>query len=75
MTDTYNGWYNWDTWNCALWIGNTHTLYLIAEKSVSYDDFMAKIKALGMKDHTPDGARWEDADYAEMNEVIQELNQ
>lgn len=79
MSEKYNGWYDWDTWNCALWLGNTHTLTIIAEKSISYDDFMAKLKAFAegqeLAECTPDGARWADADYSEMNALIQELNQ
>ncbi|MEB3126340.1 MAG: hypothetical protein VKL00_12080 [Synechococcales bacterium] len=27
---TYEGWKNYDTWNCALWINNDYALYLSA---------------------------------------------
>jgi hypothetical protein len=77
MTDTYNGWYDWDTWNCALWIGNDEFLYDIARRCVTYANFLQRIKDLGLYEAecTPDGARWADADYSEMNELIEEFNQ
>jgi hypothetical protein len=73
----YNGWSNWETWNCALWVGNSETLTLLAEKSISYDDFIAQLKHVAggadLSEMTPDGARWEDADYSEMNDLIMEI--
>ena len=73
----FNGWSNWETWNCALWVGNSETLMMIAEKSISYDDFIAKLKGFAgdadLSEMTPDGARWEDADYSEMNDMISEF--
>ena len=36
LTDTprteYNGWSDWTTWNCALWIGNDEGLYQLGER-------------------------------------------
>ena len=28
---TYNGWHNWDTWNCNLWLANDYNYYLSIE--------------------------------------------
>ena len=30
----YNGWSDWTTWNCALWIGNDQGFYNEAKYSV-----------------------------------------
>jgi hypothetical protein len=70
MNDTYNGWYDWDTWNCALWIGNDEFLYDIARKCKTYGHFLQRIST----PCTPDGARWVDADYSEINQLIEDLN-
>ena len=44
LTDTpkkeYNGWSDWTTWNCALWIGGDEGLYNIAKDSRSYGEFV-----------------------------------
>lgn len=66
----FNGWYDWDTWNCALWIGNDERFYEMAQDCRHYGDFLVAIDS----DTTPDGALWADADYSEMNALIQELN-
>ena len=40
LTDTpkteYNGWADWTTWNCALWIGGDEGLYNIAKDCEDY---------------------------------------
>ena len=32
----YNGWANWTTWNCALWIGGDQGFYNEAKFAVDY---------------------------------------
>ena len=74
--DGYNGWYDWDTWNCALWIGNDEFIYDVARRCATYEHFLKRIKDDEFfTECTPDGARWADADYSEMNALIQEFNQ
>ena len=68
----YNGWSDWTTWNCALWIGNDEGLYNLAKDCVDYIDFINNCFAFGLK-KTPDGAEWEEADVFEMNEMMAEL--
>ena len=76
LTDTprteYNGWSDWTTWNCALWIGGDEGLYNIARSCEDWFDFILEMQEFGM-DKTPDGAKWTEADYDEMTECINEL--
>ena len=39
----YNGWSDWTTWNCALWIGNDQGFYNEAKYSVDYIDFINSV--------------------------------
>tara|TARA_B100001989_G_scaffold10436_1_gene6703 strand:- start:259 stop:510 length:252 start_codon:yes stop_codon:yes gene_type:complete len=76
LTDTprteYNGWSDWTTWNCALWIGGDEGLYNLAREHNFYGDFIATLQEYGM-DKTPDGAKWDEADFTEMQEVMEDL--
>ena len=76
LTDTprteYNGWADRTTWNCALWIGNDEGLYNWAEDIRDYGNFIQAMRMFGMK-QTPDGAKWEEADFTEMQEMMDEL--
>ena len=71
-TGQYNGWANWTTWNCALWIQNAEGLYRIARSVDSYFDFIIEMQEFDML-KTPDGASWTMADYDEMSDLINEL--
>ena len=76
LTDTpkkeYNGWSDWTTWNCALWIGNDEGLYNWAKDIRAYGNFIQAMRMFGMK-QTPDGAKWDEADFTEMQEMMDEL--
>ena len=67
----YNGWSDWTTWNCALWIGNDQGLYNMARNCVDYIDFINNV--IDFLPKTPDGAKWTEADYDEMSEMMAEL--
>ena len=67
----YNGWSDWTTWNCALWIGNDEGLYHIAKSCVDYIDVINSV--IDFLPKTPDGAIWDEADVFEMNEMMAEL--
>ena len=67
----YNGWSDWTTWNCALWIGNEEGLYNMARNCVDYIDFINNV--IDFLPKTPDGAIWDEADVFEMNEMMAEL--
>ena len=70
----YNGWADWTTWNCALWIGGDEGLYNIAKDCEDYPEFLQYIHGVFKNDATPDGADWGEADLTEMNEMIQEIS-
>ena len=59
LTDTprteYNGWSDWTTWNCALWIGNDEGLYNWAREIRDYGNFIEAMREFDMK-KTPYGA-------------------
>ncbi len=74
ISQTYNGWANWETWNVALWIGNDERLYKEARRCYSYLNFVDR---MGFIDNsTPDGAEYVSAklDLKELNELIEELS-
>ena len=68
----YNGWANWTTWNCALWINNDEFLYDIAGRCDDLFDFIIEMQEFNML-QTPDGASWTMADYDELTELIQDI--
>ena len=37
---SYNGWENYETWNVALWINNTESLYHLAMEAGDYETFL-----------------------------------
>ncbi len=74
MSERYNGWANWETWNVALWIGNDEGLYSIARESKDYATFRETMRELNSTE-TPDGAAWNDSglDTDALDECIAEL--
>ena len=72
---TYNGWADYTTWNCALWINNTPSLYNLAAECVDYSEFLYEMQVMCGFYETPDGADYGEADYEEMNELIQEITE
>ena len=70
---TYNGWYNYETWNVALYIQNEERLYRIGCRSRNYRHFLDLSGLSGKK--TPDGVSWTNwlLDTDELDEMIEEL--
>ena len=78
LSDTkkkYNGWADHTTWNCSLWINNDPTFYNIASECEDYASFLYEMQVMCGFHATPDGADWGEADYGEMNELIQEITE
>ena len=75
MTETYNGWANYETWNVSLYIQNDYGYYMlakeIAEQGGTYGEFVNMIGT----EETPDGVSWTDTkiDGMEVNEMFQEF--
>ena len=72
-TQTYNGWADYTTWNCALWINNEPAIYNVAAACKDYNEFLFEMQCMCGFFETPDGADYGEANYEEMNEVIQDI--
>jgi hypothetical protein len=84
MSETFNGWASYHTWNVALYIQNEYNIYSLARdwaaerreygESVDYDVFRHTLTEL-VGDITPDGVSYSDPslDVMELSEMLQEL--
>ena len=78
---TYEGWKNYETWNCALWINNDYPLYISARLFMKdyrgakpYRDW---VRVAGLESQqTKDGCKWisDKLSYSELNDMMQALN-
>ena len=82
MTETYNGWANYETWNAALWIGNDRFLYNTAKACVEFCEtndtpWAAFQRCMDncARTMTGDDVAWTDPaiDADEMNEMMADL--
>ena len=82
MTDTYNGWANYETWNASLWIQNDRFLYNTAKACVDYCEegdspYAVFIRCMDncARTMTGDDVAWNDPtiDHNEMNDMMYEL--
>ena len=68
------GWTDWTTWNCALWINNTPSIYNVASECEDYTEFLWEMQAMCGFYSTPDGADYGEANLEEMNELIKGID-
>ena len=84
MTDTYNGWANYETWNVALYIQNEYSIYSLAREWVEHEHGEANVADYWRFSHTlrelagdgtPDGVAWDDPslDLNELTEMLQDI--
>jgi hypothetical protein len=84
MSNNYNGWKNYETWNVALWIENDEGLYHVARefKHVGYRGFVQALRECSSADvplnisfQTPDGVAWNDSglDIEALDNMLKEL--
>ena len=73
--EKYNGWADWTTWNCALWINNEQSIYNIAAVCDTYTDFLWEIQAMCGFYSTPDGSAYGESKYDDMNLLFQEIQE
>ena len=74
---TYNGWYNYETWNVALYIQNEEMIYrhALANKNLGYRRWAKRFIDEFGEYETADGVAWlhGDIDTDEMDQMLEEL--
>ena len=86
MSQEYNGWTNYETWNASLWLDNDYFYYsiLMMQSVKTYEDFIKKIQSnvfnnldanWDWRNKTGDGISWNDPkiNVAEINKKITEM--
>ena len=70
---SYNGWTDYETWNCALWMANDEGIYNMALGCETYDDFLDVMLNEWGQIVTGDNVKWTDAHRGEIVEAFNEL--
>jgi hypothetical protein len=78
MSEKYNGWANYETWNVALWIQNDEGMYdsarIMRRARNPYQSFANAMRDCGFH-KTPDDVSYNDSalDIEALDSMIQEL--
>ena len=80
LTETYNGWSSYETWNVVLWMMNDFSLYKVARQAARvdllnpYQFFVDEMHDMNCQ-RTDDGVSWTDdnINQCEVNEALAEL--
>ena len=75
MTEGYNGWKNYETWNVALWLGNDESLYELSRECKTYKTLRNSLLEDYGLEKTRDGVSFDDPvlDVEELEEMMSEL--
>ena len=75
MTEPYNGYSSYETWNVALWLGNDEGLYNMARQWAEHGYKSLSHMLMEFSPSTPDGVKWDDdnLNICELNEMMEEL--
>jgi hypothetical protein len=73
MTETMNGWSNWETHNVAYFLQNDWEFYSVALACGDYREFLAAIADSDVGLTTPDGVPWFSSaiNHAEIDRMIE----
>ena len=76
VSETYNGWSNYETWNVAVWLQNDFGFYSGAIMCQHYRDFIWLCVDGVMPPMTPDGVYFDDrrVDHEALDDMIRELS-
>ena len=77
MSQGYNGWTNYETWNVALWLQNDEYLYhmmlFVKENMYPYEDLLSVLENAGIT-KTGDGIRYDD-DLIDRDEIVEMIKE
>mgnify|MGYP001202064338 CR=1 FL=1 len=77
MSQSYNGWTNYETWNVALWLQNEEHLYhmmlFVKDNMYPYEDLLSVLENAGIT-KTGDGIRYDD-DLIDRDEIVEMMTE
>ena len=73
MSEEYNGWKNWQTWNVALWLDNDEGFHSMLRQAKTYGELRDNLRQLGILE-TPDHVSFNDSglSLSELDNLVEE---